>query len=158
MAIIRIHKAERYSVTINRYGLEDPRLSFKAKGLLAYLMTKPDDWTVNSRHLAAVGPDKRDAILNAFDELGECGYFTRKKTKNKEGKWEWEQVLHDTPHKARATSYHGWKRRIRKTPPISKDKTLSSKERSSKKRLSSVCRTCGVPRGASGCWCEKATG
>lgn len=136
MAIIRLHKTEKYSITINRYGLEDSRLSLKAKGLLAYLMTKPDDWRVNSRHLAAIGPDGRSAVLNALDELGEFGYFTRKKFKDEKGRWQWEQVLHDTPHKARADAYRGWKTRLRKTEPISNTSLVSIKEGSSKNRLS----------------------
>ena len=152
---ITIHKREKYGVVINRYGLEDPRLSFKAKGILAYLMTKPDGWQVNSTHLSKVGKDGRDAILKALDQLGEAGYFTRKCQQDKAGKWVWEQSIYDYPNPARAKSYRDWKNRLRKSPTVSEYKTLSSKGVS--KGTHSFCRTCGVERGSDGCWHE-ATG
>lgn len=42
MGIIRVKKDSNYSV-INNTGLKDERLSWKAKGILAYALTLPDD-------------------------------------------------------------------------------------------------------------------
>ncbi|TKI88055.1 DNA-binding protein, partial [Bacillus wiedmannii] len=43
MGIFRVKKDNNYSV-INNTGLKDKRLSWKAKGILAYILTLPDDW------------------------------------------------------------------------------------------------------------------
>lgn len=153
---ITVRKREKYGVTINRYGLEDARLSFKAKGILAYLMTKPEGWQVNSVHLSKVCKDGRDAILTGLDELGEAGYFTRKRTKNKSGQWEWQQEMFDFPNPARAKSYHDWKTRLRKSPTDSNPKNITSRRegRSNTKALGTdICSSCGGSSAARSCWC-----
>ena len=43
MAIFRIEKTKNYTVMSN-YHLKDKRLSFKAKGLLSYMLSLPDCW------------------------------------------------------------------------------------------------------------------
>ncbi|MFW2440514.1 MAG: hypothetical protein ACN4GR_14220 [Arenicellales bacterium] len=43
--IIRATRRDRY-VTIEQHVIEDARLSWAARGLLAYLLSKPDDWKV----------------------------------------------------------------------------------------------------------------
>jgi len=55
--------------------LEDPRLSFRAKGLLAYLLAHPDFDLSNKRMLAAVSLEGVDALKTALKELEEAGYF-----------------------------------------------------------------------------------
>ncbi len=51
MGIIRVEKNRNYSV-INNTGLRDERLSWKAKGILAYILTLPDDWVFYREELA----------------------------------------------------------------------------------------------------------
>ena len=43
MAIKRVKKEMNYTI-INNTGLKDKSLSLKAKGLLAYMLSLPDDW------------------------------------------------------------------------------------------------------------------
>lgn len=50
MPTIRTHKDKNFS-TINNTGLTDRRLSWAARGLLAYLLSKPDHWKVRVSHL-----------------------------------------------------------------------------------------------------------
>ena len=44
--VIRVKKRPSNFVMMDKTFLEDDRLSYKAKGLLAYLLSKPDDWKV----------------------------------------------------------------------------------------------------------------
>jgi hypothetical protein len=57
--------------------LEDQRLRFKSKGVLAYLLSKPSDWRACIAHLAKVGPDGRDSVTTAINELERLGYMAR---------------------------------------------------------------------------------
>ena len=44
--VIRVRKRPNNFVMLDKTFLEDDRLSFKAKGILAYLLSKPDNWKV----------------------------------------------------------------------------------------------------------------
>jgi hypothetical protein len=72
-----IVKVERYEcgyVQLDRRILEDDRLSWKAKGLLAYLLSRPNDWSVQLRDLTKRSTDKEYAVRSALKELSELGY------------------------------------------------------------------------------------
>lgn len=76
MAIIRNPITAGYKAIDNRI-LADHRLSWKARGILAYLLSKPDHWEVMVQHLVNSGPDGRDAVRGALKELEEVGYLTK---------------------------------------------------------------------------------
>jgi len=54
--------------------LEDERLSWKAKGICAYLCGKPDGWKMRVTDLVRNGTDGKAAIRAALNELREFGY------------------------------------------------------------------------------------
>ena len=85
MSIIRVDKKQNF-VVMDKTGLEDPNLSFKAKGLLAYLLSKPDNWYCHSKHLAKVGQDGISAVKSGLKELREQGYLEKRKIRDKKGK------------------------------------------------------------------------
>lgn len=91
MAVIRISHQENY-VVINKTVLEDPHLSFKAKGLWAYCMSRPNHWEFHVRHLATVSQDKRDGVYSAIKELELRGYVRKvqKKVKGKFAAFDYE--------------------------------------------------------------------
>lgn len=53
--------------------LRDSRLSWGARGLFAFLWDLPGGWRPNSRHLAVMGPDGRDAVRARLAELVAVG-------------------------------------------------------------------------------------
>jgi len=85
MSIIRVTKQKNFSI-ISNIPLNDTVLSFKAKGLWAYLMSKPDDWTIYTKQLTSAGPDGRDAIYSGMKELVQAGYMTREHVRDEAGK------------------------------------------------------------------------
>ncbi len=74
--IIRISRRENPYVQIDKRCLEDARLSWRARGILAYLLSKPDDWKVLVQDLANGGKEGRDAVQAALKELESIGYAT----------------------------------------------------------------------------------
>lgn len=54
--------------------LNDERLSWKAKGILCYLLGKPPGWKLRPRDIELRGKDGRDSVRSALNELREEGY------------------------------------------------------------------------------------
>ena len=102
MPIIRVrHNKDNPYFQLNRHALENPDLSFKAKGLHAYLMSKPDDWRVLEKNLVNSSTEGRDAIRSALKELRKLGYVERVKVKcERTGRFvDNELVVYETPIK-----------------------------------------------------------
>ncbi|EJR53675.1 hypothetical protein IIO_05932, partial [Bacillus cereus VD115] len=97
MGIIRVEKNRNYSV-INNTGLRDERLSWKAKGILAYILTLPDDWVFYREELATHSKDGIDSLKSGMKELKEYGYVKRAPIRNDKNKIvSWETVIHEVP-------------------------------------------------------------
>ncbi|WP_327356304.1 hypothetical protein [Streptomyces sp. NBC_01304] len=74
MSILRRHLSTGFTV-LPTATLEDSRLSFRARGILAFLIAKPDDWKVRAESIAKAGKEGRDAVQGALRELRNCGYY-----------------------------------------------------------------------------------
>ena len=73
MAIIRQKRKARFSI-VDINVLEDERLSFKARGLLIYMLSKPDDWKFYTDELAKrSSKDGITAIKSALKEIENAG-------------------------------------------------------------------------------------
>jgi len=64
-------------VIIDAKALEDPNVSFRAKGLLAYLQALPRGQGSDIKSLEKVSLEKKAAIATALKELADNGYVTR---------------------------------------------------------------------------------
>jgi hypothetical protein len=56
--------------------LDDERLTYKAKGLFAYLYSKPPGWKFSAERVAKKSKDGRKSVLSGFKELSFLGYLT----------------------------------------------------------------------------------
>ncbi|GGX50942.1 hypothetical protein [Streptomyces noursei] len=74
MTILRRHLSTGFTV-LPTATIEDSRLSFRARGILAFLLAKPDNWKVRSESIAAAGQEGRDAVRKALRELRNYGYY-----------------------------------------------------------------------------------
>jgi hypothetical protein len=73
--IFRIEKnKDNPYVMIDRRLIENPSLSWKAKGLLAYLLSRPDNWTVRFQDLVKRSPDGGHTVRAAMKELKQAGH------------------------------------------------------------------------------------
>jgi hypothetical protein len=59
--------------------LYNKNLSFKTKGLYAYLFSKPDTWDFSSSRMVLETKDSRDSIMVMLRELETAGYLMRKR-------------------------------------------------------------------------------
>lgn len=74
--IYRVKKEARFTVIDNQLAT-DSRLSFGARGLLVYLLSKPDNWEVRLEDLVKASPAGRTAVSRMIHELEEAGYMRR---------------------------------------------------------------------------------
>lgn len=62
---------------IGNAAAQDSEISWKAKGLLVYLLSLPKDWNIRISELAAHATDGYDSTKRAMDELLAAGYIQR---------------------------------------------------------------------------------
>lgn len=85
MAIFRIQKNKNYTVMSN-YHLRDRELSLKAKGLLSFILSLPEDWSFSVRGLAELSNDGVDSVRSAINELEKHRYLKRYRARDEDGK------------------------------------------------------------------------
>jgi hypothetical protein len=84
--------------------LRDERLSFAARGVLAYLLSLPDGWNTTAdaesrraRQLRGRRGEGRDSMRRIYAELKEHGYIRYVRTQDN-GTWSTELHVSDRPH------------------------------------------------------------
>ena len=84
MSIVRSARRKNFTTLDN--AVFTAGLSYRAMGLLAYLLSKPDHWEVSVSHLVNVvaesaRPDGRDSIYAVLNELMTAGFMTREQVR-----------------------------------------------------------------------------
>lgn len=101
-----IHRSQPESgfVQLPNATVRDPRLSYLARGVLAEMLSRPDDWQESAdaiwrrgRHERQEAGEGRNAIRSAFAELEKTGYLRRVRRRRKTGRFGTELHLFDTP-------------------------------------------------------------
>jgi len=96
--IIKIHKRENPYAQIDKDILRNKNLSWKAKGLLAYLLSLPHDWKVHLNEVVKHSTDGATSTRSAFKELRESGYIRKVSTRDDKGQITgWETIVYEVP-------------------------------------------------------------
>lgn len=90
MSIIRATRPEANWYAVDKAISEDPRLGWGARGLLLYLLGKPDNWRVSVNHLRAQTEGARvrtgrDGIYALLAELQAAGYCQARRARKANG-------------------------------------------------------------------------
>lgn len=96
MSIIRVARRSRYAV-VDQRTVEDAELSFRARGVLLWLLAKPDDWRCDSETIASAGREGRDAVRRALGELEAAGYLVREVRRGARGRVSTVVTVHERP-------------------------------------------------------------
>ncbi|QDM57101.1 helix-turn-helix DNA-binding domain protein [Rhodococcus phage Whack] len=91
-------RADKFTILSNEV-VNDTRLSFRARGVLIWLLSKPVDWRTRSESIAAQSDkDGRDAVRSAMRELADLGYLVRVKMQDPEtGQWSTTSTVYEIP-------------------------------------------------------------
>lgn len=90
MTITRAPRPESNFYILDKRISEDSRLSWGARGLLIFLLGKPDSWNVSISHLRdetkdTAKPTGRDGVYGLLDELIQAGYVIRSQERIESG-------------------------------------------------------------------------
>jgi len=88
MPIFRVHKNKEHPYTIiDNTSVNDKRLSAKAKGILLFLISKPDHWFTNLPNLISSFTDGERSIRSGVNELIKFGYIIRTHVRKDDGRF-----------------------------------------------------------------------
>ncbi len=97
MTVVRVEKTRDFTVMSNAH-LRDKALSFKAKGVMSFMLSLPEDWNYSVEGLALFASDGRDAVNTAVRELAAAGYVERRQAHDERGRMAgYEYVVHEAP-------------------------------------------------------------
>lgn len=96
MSVFKIEKSRNYTVMSN-YHLRDKNLSYKAKGLLSFMLSLPEDWDYSINGLVSISKEGVKAIRNILQELQRYGYLVIEKKQNEIGQFEYEYLIYEQP-------------------------------------------------------------
>ncbi len=98
MATFRVFKESGNFVTVNKEFIHNNNLSWKAKGILLSLLSRPDDWQVYETELNKHSSDGRDSLRTGIKELEQAGYIHRTRKRNEKGQLkEYEYQVFEQP-------------------------------------------------------------
>lgn len=99
MATFRTKKRASEFVTLDKTAIYDSELSFKAKGILLYLLSRPDDWQIYESEIVKHCSDGRDSVRTGLKELEEKHYIIRTRKRDEKGRLkEYEYIVYERPH------------------------------------------------------------
>jgi hypothetical protein len=102
--IIRAPRPESHFVQIRNDVVRDRRLSYKARGLLAYILSFPDNYRITSDALSdASDVDGRTAVLSGLAELREAGYLVTETVRDAKGTFAKRSHVFDEPQLTQET-------------------------------------------------------
>ena len=89
---------------MDKTPLQDKRLSWKAKGIIAYMLSMPDDWTFYMTELINHSTDGEKSFRSGMKELKDCGYVQRIPVYENRKIVRWETIINENPSLALDTS------------------------------------------------------
>ena len=117
----------KYGITPNEL-LNNKKISSRAKGLFAYIQSKPDGWDFSTERIASQLKEGIKAVRSTLQELEKYGYLVRKLHRKENGDWRgYEYILYAEVPKGRPPQKG--RTRMAMTP---KGKDISNKDNSKK--------------------------
>jgi hypothetical protein len=83
---IRTEKLKNYSM-IDNSVLQDKRLSWKAKGIMCYILSLPVTWKIYVKEVLTHATDGKESFRNGMKELEEYGYIVKNSIRNEQGRF-----------------------------------------------------------------------
>lgn len=97
MSVVTRKRSENFAIIPNHIA-DDARLSFEARGVLCYLLAKPDDWRIHVNGIRKAGDIGRDKTYRILQELTEAGYLERVETRGEGGRITgYDYIVYDDP-------------------------------------------------------------
>lgn len=136
--ILRVEKNRNYK-TLNLHAIaDDADLSWKAVGLLSYLLSRPDNWSFNRSDIIRRHSDGRRAVQSGLQELEDAGYLEREQLRSEGGHFQYRWTVYERPGVGGDTKRAPAEARSPSTDDPSTDTVPHSSEESSKEEVTST--------------------
>lgn len=96
MSIVRVKKDAKYFTASNE-PFNDKRLSWEARGLMGFLLSKPNNWQIRMDNLEKSGKAGNYKLRRMLAELRQCGYMNRIRVTIERGKFDWITEVYESP-------------------------------------------------------------
>jgi hypothetical protein len=88
---------DRYTVIDNQNVAERKELSWEARGLLVYLLSRPRNWVVRRADLVKQSPAGESVVRRILQELRDHGYLRYVARPQEDGRFSYITTVHDRP-------------------------------------------------------------
>jgi hypothetical protein len=129
MSIIHIQKRDNPYVMIDKRPLENADMSWQAKGMLTYLLSKPGNWNVCVEDLISRSKDGKSSVYATIKELEALGHIVKTPHREKGRIAKWVYDVFEEPKGAIAADGT--------TSRFSRNRKASSRKASSRKSTTS---------------------
>jgi hypothetical protein len=93
-----LKSADKPYVTVNKEFIKNNQLSWKAKGILLYLLSKPDDWQTYIEDIINHSTDGKVSVATGLVELKRLGYIKKVAVRNEKGQvTQWLTKVYEHP-------------------------------------------------------------
>lgn len=95
---VRVKKNKNYTTVHNGF-IKRKDLSWKAKGIMTYLLSLPDDWVVNLDEIKRNASDGESSFRSGWKELKDAGYVSKQSIRDEVTKkiLKWETIIKEIP-------------------------------------------------------------
>ncbi len=93
-----VKNVENPFVMIDRRPIDNPNLSYKAKGILTYLMSRPDGWEVSVADLINHSTEGEASVRSGLKQLKLAGHMKYTKMRDKGRITGWLIEVYEAPH------------------------------------------------------------
>jgi hypothetical protein len=88
--------AQDFTIVSNAV-IRDSRLSYRARGVLIDILSRPDNWRTDFKSIARGGSEGESAIRTVLAELRAAGYLVQRRTQGERGRWVTTSTVYDQP-------------------------------------------------------------
>ena len=138
---VRVEKNRNYT-TIHNEFLKRKDLSWKAKGIMTYLLSLPDDWVVNLDEIKRNATDGESSFRSGWKELVSAGYVSRKPVRDEKTKKidYWETVIKESVSESKSHNVENHNVGIHQVGnhKVDNHELLSTKELSTNKQSTNI--------------------
>lgn len=93
--IIRINKNDNFFTASNE-PFNDPNLSWEARGVMGYLLSKVNHWQCRNEDLIRQTSAGAHKVKRILDELKENGYIRRYRVQKEDGTFDWQTEVYES--------------------------------------------------------------
>ena len=96
MPVFKIKKNNNYTIMSN-YHLRNRNSPHKAKGLLSFMLSLPEDWDYSLLRLCSISKESRDGIRSILKELQKYHYVEIEKLRGDRRYFEYVYLIYEIP-------------------------------------------------------------